>query len=105
MTPEELREIWAEPRRVTGQRALESSIAAAASAELAHQFDRSPGLAQLIKKQETQPTAGGGDELERNLKAITSSATAAAAVRKRSGREEPTSDAYLHSWLCYKELT
>ena len=94
MDPEELREIWAEPRRVVAQRVLESSVAAAAAAELTHQLSRRAGMAELVCKQEERPTEGGAAEMDRNLKAITASATTTAAVRRRSGRDEPTSEAY-----------
>jgi len=93
MTAEELREVWAEPRRHPGQRLIETTLAAAATSELTYQYGSAGGLTSLVEKQQERPTAGGEDELQRRLRVIAGSATVSAAVRKRSGRDEAAGEA------------
>lgn len=94
MSPEELQEIWSSSRRTRAQRAVENTLAGVAADELTHQFGRSPALSKLVEKQKDRPTEGGELELNRNIKAITGSATATAVIRRRAGKPEPTYEAY-----------
>ena len=97
MSPLELQEIWAKKPRTGGQKALEHNLAAAASSELRYQEEAQQGFENLVNKQAEKPTPGGKDQLDRQVKAISSSATSSLAFRKRAGRDnecEAESHAY-----------
>ena len=87
MGSEELEAVWGSKPRTVGQRMLESALTAASSHELRYQEAHQQGLERLVNKQVERPTSGGKDQLDRTLRAITTSTTTSAVLRKRAGQE------------------
>ena len=92
MAPKELQEVWSKKPRTAGQRAVEHSLAAAASDELRYQEGSQEGFANLVEKEAEKSTEGGLRNLEKQVKTISSAATASVALRKRAGRDDECED-------------
>ena len=73
ISKEELKEIWSKKPRTGRQRALEHTLAGAASDELRYQEKSQAGFANLVRKESEKSTPGGLRNLESQVKVISTS--------------------------------